>query len=45
MYKQICVVGGELSPIWPPLIFKVVDELFLIVIVFYKLVPRYSKLL
>jgi len=45
MHEQIYVVGGELSFIWPLLIFKVVNELFLIVVVLYKLVLGYSKLL
>jgi len=43
MHKQIRVAGGELSPIWPPLIFKVVNKLFLIIVVLHKLVPGYSE--
>ena len=45
MHEQIRIAGGKLSPIWPLLIFKVVGKLFLIVIVLYKLVLGYSKLL
>ena len=45
MHEQIRVAGGEPSPIWPPLIFKVADELFLVVVVLHKLVPGCGELL
>jgi hypothetical protein len=45
MHEQIRIAGGELSPIWPPLIFEVVNEFFLIVVVLHKLVLGCSELL